>query len=89
VVVTVPLAIGQRLRARQLQTDLQVIKKIGEGTQGEVYLVDGPQGYQTVKWYRPEQATPEQRDAIAYLVRTGPRTGPRENGLSGRSTWSR
>jgi DNA-binding helix-hairpin-helix protein with protein kinase domain len=74
-VVAVPLPIGQRLRARQLQTDLQVIKKIGEGTQGEVYLVDGPQGYQTVKWYRPEQATPEQKDAIAYLVRTGPPYG--------------
>ena len=69
------LAIGQRLRARQLQTDLQVIQKIGEGTQGEVYLVDGPQGFQTVKWYRPEQATPEQKDAIAYLVRTGPPYG--------------
>jgi DNA-binding helix-hairpin-helix protein with protein kinase domain len=73
--VAVPLSSGQRLRARQLQTDLQVIKKIGEGTQGEVYLVDSPQGYQTVKWYRPDQATPEQKDAIAYLVRTGPPYG--------------
>ena len=73
--VTMPLPIGQRLHARQLQTTLQVIKKIGEGTQGEVYLVDGPQGYQTVKWYKPEQATPDQQDAIAYLVRTGPPYG--------------
>ena len=70
-----PLPIGQRLHAKQLQTTLHVIKKIGEGTQGEVYLVDGPQGYQTVKWYKPEQATPDQRDAIAYLVRTGPPYG--------------
>ncbi len=70
-----PLPIGQRLHARQLQTTLQVIKKIGEGTQGEVYLVDGPQGYQTVKWYKPEQATPDQQDAISYLVRTGPPYG--------------
>ena len=70
-----PLPIGQRLHAKQLQNTLHVIKKIGEGTQGEVYLVDGPQGYQTVKWYKPEQATPDQRDAIAYLVRTGPPYG--------------
>jgi DNA-binding helix-hairpin-helix protein with protein kinase domain len=73
--VIVPLRIGQRLHARQLQTPLQVLRKIGEGTQGEVYLVDGPQGCQAVKWYKPEQATTEQRDAIAYLVRTGPPYG--------------
>ncbi|MGA9086228.1 MAG: protein kinase domain-containing protein [Methanoregula sp.] len=70
-----PLAAGQRLHAEQLGTMLHVIKKIGEGTQGEVYLVEGPQGYQTVKWYKPEQATPDQRVAISYLVRTGPPYG--------------
>ena len=30
---------------------------------------------QTVKWYKPEQATPDQRAAISYLVRTGPPYG--------------
>ena len=54
---------------------MEVIKKLGEGTQGEVYLVEGPQGYQAVKWYKPEQATPEQLAAILYLVRTGPPYG--------------
>ncbi len=54
---------------------LHVIKKLGEGTQGEVYLVSGPQGYQAVKWYKPDQATPDQRAAILYLVRTGPPYG--------------
>ena len=73
--VAVPLAVGQNLRAELLGTTLHVIKKIGEGTQGEVYLVDGPQGFQTVKWYKPEQATPDQRTAISYLVRTGPPYG--------------
>lgn len=73
--VIISLHNGKRLLARQSQMTLQVIKKIGEGTQGEVYLVDGPQGYQAVKWYRPEQATQEQRDAITYLVRTGPPFG--------------
>jgi DNA-binding helix-hairpin-helix protein with protein kinase domain len=56
--------------------ELEVIKKLGEGTQGEVYLVEGAQGYQAVKWYKPEQATPEQRAAILYLVRTGLPFGP-------------
>ena len=70
-----PLAVGQTLHAELLGTTLSVIKKIGKGTQGEVYLVDGPQGFQTVKWYKPEQATPDQRAAISYLVRTGPPYG--------------
>ncbi|MFA7694755.1 MAG: protein kinase [Methanoregula sp.] len=74
-VVTMPLAVGQSLHAEQLGTTLHVIKKIGEGTQGEVYLVESPEGFQTVKWYKPEQATPDQRTAISYLVRTGPPYG--------------
>jgi DNA-binding helix-hairpin-helix protein with protein kinase domain len=71
----VPLSIGQRVRAELSGMELHIIKKLGEGTQGEVYLVEGPQGYQAVKWYKPEQATPEQRVAILYLVRTGPPFG--------------
>jgi DNA-binding helix-hairpin-helix protein with protein kinase domain len=55
--------------------ELQVIRKLGEGTQGEVYLVEGPRGYQAVKWYKPEQATADQKTAILYLVRTGPPFG--------------
>jgi DNA-binding helix-hairpin-helix protein with protein kinase domain len=70
-----PLAIGQRVKAELSGAELHVIRKLGEGTQGEVYLVSGPQGYQAVKWYKPEQATPEQRAAVLYLVRTGPPFG--------------
>ena len=70
-----PLSIGQRVKAELSGVELHVIKKLGEGTQGEVYLVEGPDGYQAVKWYKPEQATPEQRAAILYLVRTGPPFG--------------
>jgi eukaryotic-like serine/threonine-protein kinase len=69
------LAIGQRVKAELSGDGLQVIRKLGEGTQGEVYLVSGPQGNRAVKWYKPEQATPEQRAAILYLVRTGPPFG--------------
>ena len=66
-----PLAIGQRVTAELSGIELHVVRKLGEGTQGEVYLVEGPQGYQAVKWYKPEQATVEQRAAVLYLVRTG------------------
>ncbi|MEN6443896.1 MAG: protein kinase [Methanoregula sp.] len=74
--VDIPLRIGERLSADNSGYELHVIKKLGEGTQGEVYLVDGPAGFQAVKWYKPEQATPEQIAAIRYLVRTGPPYGP-------------
>ncbi len=71
-----PLSIGQHVHAELSSARLNVIKKLGEGTQGEVYLVEGPHGYQAVKWYMAGQATPEQRTAILYLVRTGPPYGP-------------
>jgi DNA-binding helix-hairpin-helix protein with protein kinase domain len=70
-----PLALGQRVRGEISGTELEVIKKLGEGTQGEVYLVESLDGYQAVKWYKHGQATPEQRAAILYLVRTGPPFG--------------
>lgn len=70
-----PLAAGQTVRAELSGAELRVIRKLGEGTQGEVYLVQGPQGARAVKWYKPEQATPDQNAAILYLVRTGPPFG--------------
>jgi DNA-binding helix-hairpin-helix protein with protein kinase domain len=69
------LAVGTRLHAELSGTTVTVVQKIGEGTQGEVYLVESPQGRQALKWYKPEQATPDQRTAISYLVRTGPPFG--------------
>ena len=74
--VAIPLRIGERLRADCSGVELHVIKKLGEGTQGEVYLVDGPSGFQAVKWYKTEQATAEQRAAIRYLVRARPPLRP-------------
>jgi DNA-binding helix-hairpin-helix protein with protein kinase domain len=70
-----PLAIGQCVKAELSGAELHVIRKLGEGTQGEVYLVEGPQGYHAVKWYKAEQATNDQRAAVLYLVRTGPPFG--------------
>ena len=35
-----PLSIGQRVKAELSGAELHVLKKLGEGTQGEVYLVE-------------------------------------------------
>lgn len=70
-----PLAVNQRLKAETLGLSLRVIRKLGEGTQGEVYLAEAEHGKYAVKWYKPEQATDEQRKAIRYLVTTGPPKG--------------
>lgn len=51
-------------------------KKLGEGTQGEVYLVEGERGISLAcKWYKPSHATDGQRTAIRALVRSGPPRG--------------
>jgi DNA-binding helix-hairpin-helix protein with protein kinase domain len=55
---------------------LTVRRKLGEGTQGEVYLVEGPHGQQALKWYKPAQATLDQMAAIRALVQAGPPRGP-------------
>ncbi len=66
-----PLKIGQTLKAETLNYTLSVQKKLGEGGQGEVYLVtDGQKDY-ALKWYKVEQATEEQKEAIRHLVNKG------------------
>ncbi len=70
------LAIGQKVFSEAAQVELVVKKKLGEGAQGVVFLVEGPQGSQAVKWYVPRQATAEQKAAILYLVGIGPPRGP-------------
>jgi eukaryotic-like serine/threonine-protein kinase len=62
------LEIGQQVFAESAKTSLRVNKKLGEGGQGEVYLVEGGYGGQALKWYNAEQASEGQRIAIRYLV---------------------
>lgn len=70
-----PLEIGQKIRGETSGTVFTVRKRLGEGTQGEVYLVTGGNGEFACKWYKPSQATAEQRAAIRALVRGGPPRG--------------
>jgi DNA-binding helix-hairpin-helix protein with protein kinase domain len=70
------LAIGQKVFAETSKAQLLVKKKLGEGGQGAVFLVEGPHGTQALKWYVARQATDEQRVAISYLVANGPPRGP-------------
>jgi len=70
------LAMGQQVFAETSRTQLIVKKKLGEGGQGAVFLVEGPHGAQALKWYVARQATDEQRAAISYLVANGPPRGP-------------
>ncbi|MDD1661600.1 MAG: serine/threonine-protein kinase, partial [Methanomicrobiales archaeon] len=70
-----PLETGQRVKAEMTRITLTVKRKLGEGTQGEVYLVEGPHGQQALKWYKPAQATLDQMAAIRSLVQAGPPRG--------------
>jgi serine/threonine protein kinase len=47
-----------------------IIRALGSGGQGEVYLADwGDAGQFAVKWYYPQSATPEQRSALQMLIK--------------------
>jgi DNA-binding helix-hairpin-helix protein with protein kinase domain len=67
--------IGQQVFAETAKAVLLVKKKLGEGGQGSVFLVEDQYGCQALKWYNLEQATEEQRSAIRYLVQNGPPRG--------------
>lgn len=58
----------QNVTAEQMQTTLRVVRSLGEGGQGVVYLVEGPSEQYALKWYHPSQATDAQRLAIWDLV---------------------
>jgi len=56
-----------------------IIRALGAGSQGEVYLANwGDAGQFAVKWYYPQSATSEQRDALRLLIKD---TAPSANFL--------
>jgi DNA-binding helix-hairpin-helix protein with protein kinase domain len=69
------LNIGENLKCELSDGIITVKKKIGEGTQGIVYLIETESGDKIVKWYNKEQATELQKENIRKLVTKGPIKG--------------
>jgi eukaryotic-like serine/threonine-protein kinase len=70
------LNIGQEIHTEMSKEVLTVTKKLGEGGQGTVYLVEGEMlGKKALKWYNHEQASEEQKKIIRELVMKGPPNG--------------
>lgn len=65
------LKTGQKVICEFSKEQLTVKKKLGEGGQGIVYLVEGRMGEKALKWYNTEQSTDEQKRSIRELVIKG------------------
>src|SRR5947209_7413303 len=61
----------QKVRTTSTRMTLEVEKFLGGGGQGEVYLARGAGRAFALKWYYPASATPEQRQALEQLVKSG------------------
>ncbi|MBF0584392.1 MAG: protein kinase [Magnetococcales bacterium] len=62
---------GQTLVSSERKLTIQVQEKLGEGGQGEVFRAVEANRTYALKWYNPSQATPDQKRAIAALVKHG------------------
>ncbi|WP_217596438.1 hypothetical protein [Cohnella sp. GbtcB17] len=66
------LQIGQTVRAEIANELVTVLKKLGEGGQGAVYLVESKSyGRKALKWYNLNQSTPYQKKSIMELIQHG------------------
>lgn len=63
---------GQKVRLQASGAECRVEQFLGGGGQGEVYRASMDGNAVALKWYYPEQATPEQRAALEVLIRKGP-----------------
>ena len=66
------LEIKQTVQAEIRGDKLTVKRKLGEGSQGEVFLVQGLNGDMALKWYNTHFSTKDQKNAIKSLVDIGP-----------------
>ncbi|MBF0462631.1 MAG: protein kinase [Magnetococcales bacterium] len=62
---------GQTLTSSELKLVIRVGAKLGEGGQGEVFQAEEGNTAYALKWYNAAQATPDQKAAIAALVKHG------------------
>ena len=69
------LIIGQKVQAEKSKCHYEIKKKLGEGGQGAVFLVEGPTGPMALKWYNQIHSKPDQRKAIEYLIGEPPPKG--------------
>ena len=58
------LKINQKVQAEIRGDKLTVKKKLGEGSQGEVFLVQSPRGDMALKWYNNEFSTKDFKGAV-------------------------
>ena len=66
------LSINQRVKGKFSSETFTVIKELGQGGQGIVYLIEGQKsGKKALKWYFDRQATADQKLAICELVMRG------------------
>ena len=63
--------IGDQVKMELANKYYQVTKKIGDGTQGQVYQIERNNSKLALKWYKPNKATVKQRKMIRELLRIG------------------
>lgn len=66
---------GQVLTCEISKEKLTIQKKLGEGGQGIVYLVEVKNRLMALKWYNKLQSTPEQKKNVRQLILDGPPKG--------------
>ncbi|MHB8126176.1 MAG: protein kinase domain-containing protein [Desulfitobacteriaceae bacterium] len=62
------LKIGDSILCENSKETYVIKKKLGEGGQGAVYLVENGNSTKVLKWYLPKQATDTQRANISKLI---------------------
>ena len=63
--------LGDKVKMELANKYYKITKKLGDGTQGEVYQVEQNGCKLALKWYKPNKATIQQRKMIRELIRIG------------------
>ena len=63
--------VGDRIKVKLANKYYEITKKLGDGTQGQVYQVEKDGCKLALKWYKPNKATQQQQKIIRELIRIG------------------